>query len=188
MINYILNYLYYKCLPQKVTCFKDFKIESVKRQDIEQIRLWRNNQISFLRQKREITKDEQINYFKKVIFSKYKLNQPSEILLSFKKKNILVGYGGLVHINWSKLSAESSFLLNHEIDVSSSKYKYYIESYFKLIFKIAFKFLHIKKITSETFIDRKKHIDHLENIGFVRQKSNNIGSVFHIYNNYDYFK
>lgn len=100
-------------------------------EDWEPIRQWRNAQMDILRQDHEITPEEQCAYARKYYDEclSYKPPQklysffvsgPSEIRpgLPTHKEAVedmepkLIGYGGLVHINWDTLSAEVSFLMN----------------------------------------------------------------------------
>ena len=77
---------------------------------------WRNEQIDYLRQTNHLTKQDQDNYFNKIIFKQFNHQKPSQILFSFYNKNKLIGYGGLVHINWAHKNAEISFLLKTELN------------------------------------------------------------------------
>jgi len=155
-------------------------LKTVQPEDIEKIRIWRNAQIDFLRQKSHITKVDQIEYFEKNIWPELDILNPNNILLSFTLKNKMIGYGGLVHISWEFLKAESSFILNNKIDHNSEKYKIYINKFFILLKKFAFEDLKLLKISSETFKHRKRHIQLLENIGFKRLfKTKESNSIFH---------
>ena len=101
----------YKFLKKRIFS-NNFSIENIKKNEIEQIRIWRNDSIKFLRQNRKISKKEQILYFKKNIYEQTLSKRPKQILFAFKKDNILIGYGGLVHISWENKNAELSLLLD----------------------------------------------------------------------------
>ena len=93
-------------------------LKPISKNDIEQIRIWRNDQISFLRQSNTISVNEQINYFNDIIYPNFFLNKPKMILFSFFDQNSknLLGYGGFVHIDWknktSEVPSSPSFVLS----------------------------------------------------------------------------
>ena len=87
-------------------------LKPISKNDIEKIRIWRNDQVSFLRQSNIITYDEQLSYFNEIVYPNFGLDQPKMILLSFfdKISEDLIGYGGFVHIDWKNKTSEVSFL------------------------------------------------------------------------------
>ena len=178
------NY-HYCCLPQIVYELNEYKLEAVKPKHIEKIRLWRNEQMEVLRQEKTITKEEQIQYYKNQIWSELKIENPKQILFSFMKNKELIGYGGLVHIDWRSKSAESSFLLDKSTLTKSKDYKRLFKIFFFLLKKIAFEDLKLLKISSETYSNRHNHIKLLEEAGYKKMnKQNRKNSVLHkdIYN------
>jgi len=122
----------YKILENQKFKFEDFEITPIRFEHRYQIMDWRNEQINFLRQKNKLTKQDQDNYFKKIIFKQFQLQKPTQILFSFFYQNKLIGYGGLVHINWIHKNAEISFLLKPEL----SKKNTYHESFKIFLFLI----------------------------------------------------
>ena len=60
----------------------DYELESVQPEHIEKIRQWRNEQMDVLRQSKPISKEQQIQYYEKHIWSELKSSQPKNILLS----------------------------------------------------------------------------------------------------------
>ena len=72
---------------------------------------WRNEQIDALRQRDPLTEESQREYFENVVKVEFPKSQPNFILLRFTYQKKLIGYGGLVHINWQDKRAEVSFLL-----------------------------------------------------------------------------
>ena len=60
----------------------NIQLEAVDKTQIEQIRVWRNKQISVLRQDTLISKEEQIEYFERFVFPEYSSKEPKQILLS----------------------------------------------------------------------------------------------------------
>jgi RimJ/RimL family protein N-acetyltransferase len=81
---------------------------------------WRNEQIDILRQKELLSKEKQNNYFNSVVSKLFEQDQPSQILFSFMRNNVCIGYGGLVHINWIDRNAEISFILDTELSSEKS--------------------------------------------------------------------
>lgn len=143
----------------------------VQKSDIESIRIWRNRQTRFLRQNGEISSANQIKYFDEVVFPEYQNPNPKLILFAISHKNILVGYGGLVHLDWNNLRGEISFLLNPEISEQavSSEYKTILLNFLSILFSISFKELELHKITTETYDFREEHIAFLEEAGMKRE-------------------
>ena len=107
-----------------------YSVQPIKLADIEHIRVWRNEQMSVLRQKTMITQEEQRNYFEKKVFPEYEKEQPFQIIYSFLMNDELIGYGGLVHISWHDLRVEMSFLVHpkraNNLDVYRNDFKNFI--------------------------------------------------------------
>ena len=174
-----MNYIY-SCLKSEYINNGLFKLQTVQKIHIEKIREWRNSQIDLLRQKEYVSKIDQMKYFNNNVWSELDSKTPNNILLAFTLNDKLIGYGGLVHISWKYLKAESSFILNNNIDHHSEKYKLYINNFFIMLKILAFNDFKFLKITSETFNHRKKHIKLLEEIGFkIILKPVYSNSIFH---------
>jgi len=156
----------YACLNKNKYCNEHFSLEAIQDTHIEYIRKWRNKKINILRQNKKISKKQQTDYFINNIWNDMNNKFPSNILLSFKINNKLLGYGGLVNISWHNRRSEVSLLIKSEVDESSEKYRQYLNNFFLILKKIAFDELKFKKLTSETFIFRKNHIKILESNGF----------------------
>ena len=56
--------------------------------------------MDILRQSNPISKDDQIQYYEKNIWSEQNSDSLDNILLSLEYDNQLIGYGGLVNISW----------------------------------------------------------------------------------------
>jgi len=80
--------------------------------------------------------------------------------------NLCVGYGGLVHINWDSKIAEVSFIVDTIRSKNENIYEKDFSIFLKLIKMVSFEELNFKKIFTETYDIRKKHIEILENSGF----------------------
>lgn len=147
----------------------DYHIESVQRSDAEEIRKWRNEQISALRQGKPITKEEQSAYFGELIRLDFPMSQPEKILVRFLYKDYLIGYGGIVHIDWHNLRGEVSFLLETSRTVHHAKYKDELFTFFELIKVVAFEALKLNKLTCEAYAHRQYHVEAIELAGFTRE-------------------
>lgn len=144
----------YKILSKNSFFFKDYRIIPIRDKDKYLIMEWRNNQIYHLRQKKPLLKDDQDNYFKLIIAPLFDQREPNQILFSFLKKNELIGYGGLVHLNWDKKEAEISFLIDTKLQDQYFEKLWYI--FLNLIEEVAFDNLELNKIYTYSFDLRPK--------------------------------
>ncbi len=101
------NYFLFK---QSEIVFERWKLVPIRDQDKYSIMNWRNEQIEVLRQKSPLTKEGQERYFQTVVDALFKVETPDQLLFSFLEDDVLVGYGGLVHIDWASRNGEISFL------------------------------------------------------------------------------
>lgn len=156
----------YSCLIKSSLIENNFEIKPISIEDIELIRLWRNQQMDVLRQKKEISKSEQINYYEKNIVTLFDKEKPSQLVFSYFKDNILVGYGGLVHLSWDDKRAEMSFLLNPIYIKYDNIYKEYFSQFISFMKQINFDQLCFRKLFTETYEHRNFHINILVDSGF----------------------
>lgn len=157
----------YKCLNFKKMSLEEYSICTIQRNDIENIRLWRNNQINVLRQKGEITQEEQIDYFERNIWPILLENEPKQILLSYFHKNKLIGYGGFVHISWEDKRAELSFVVDDKRASNRNIYKQDFEFFLELMKCTAFEMIKLNRLFTETYSTRQFHIGIIESSGFI---------------------
>jgi RimJ/RimL family protein N-acetyltransferase len=101
---------HYKPLKNNISSFGDYSLVPLRDEDKYDILDWRNTQIDILRQDKLLTKDVQENYFKTVISKLFEVDKPVQLLWSFLHNDKLIGYGGLVHIDWLNKTGEISFL------------------------------------------------------------------------------
>ena len=73
---------------------------------------WRNEQIYHLRQSELLTEESQERYFQDIVSKLFNQKEPDQLLFSFLKNDKIIGYGGLVHINWTDRNAEISFIMD----------------------------------------------------------------------------
>ena len=167
---------------------KNKKFTWLTNQDIEKIRIWRNQQLYILRQNKKINSKNQKKYFKNFFRTNCKSKKPLNILFAIKEKNQLIGYGGLVHISWENKRAEISFLTKTSINESKIQYEKHMKDFFKFVINLSFTYLKLKKIYTETFTFRNLHIKIIEKLGFKKEgllkqqyikKNKKISSVLH---------
>ena len=100
----------YTILKSKKMSSSHLELVPIREEDIEKIRIWRNQQRKILRQNNTISKKDQEKYFEESIRPTFQQKNPEMLLFSIILKGKCIGYGGLVHINWAAKRAEISFL------------------------------------------------------------------------------
>ena len=93
-------------------------------------------------------------------------SHPKQILFSYYFKNLMIGYGGLVNINWHHKRAEVSFLLNPERVIDVDCYSVDFSSFLGLIKLMSFEYLKLNRLFTETYEFRVDHISILESNNF----------------------
>jgi RimJ/RimL family protein N-acetyltransferase len=159
----------YRAMPRKVLTEGAFRASAVTPEHIEAIRLWRNAQLAVLRQSEPISTDQQIAYFRKRVWPGKTMAAPSEILLALHHEETLIGYGGLVHIAWHDSRAELSFLLDPAVPRSAAEYNQAFLAWIRLMQRMAFCDLGLRRLTTETYSTRLHHLPVLEMSGFRRE-------------------
>ena len=165
----------YSCLKINEFTFDDYTLVPLRLEDAESIRQWRNQQINILRQPHPITKQDQENYFERVVKPLSQQKQPNQLLFSLLYEGTCIGYGGLVHISWQNLRAEVSFLMSLDTLRSQCKksltnnelYRITFTAHLQALKKLAFEELGFHRIFTETFDIRPLHISILEDNNFV---------------------
>lgn len=145
----------YKVLNNQNIVEGDYSIVPIRYEDRFDIMDWRNEQIYHLRQEKPLTIENQENYFNSIISQLFDQEKPNQILFSFLEKDICIGYGGLVHINWIDKNAEISFIMNTKLE--ESKFALIWLNYLKLIEQMAFDELKLHKIYTYAF-DLRPHL------------------------------
>ena len=158
----------YKILAGKHLSKGSYSIESIRLEDALPVMKWRNAQLHALRQKEPLTETSQRVYFETVVNPQLSLPRPGQILVRFAYEKKLIGYGGLVHIDWNHRRAEVSFLLETERADNSDQYETDFTNFLALLKELSFTHLNFHKITTESFSHRKKHVEIIENCGFKR--------------------
>lgn len=160
----------YRCLKQQHFHDGDRSIVPLRHQDIQQIKDWRNAQITVLRQSTPLTTSAQETYYRDVVTKSFHDAHPDIILFSYLLQGECIGYGGLVWIDWSLNEAEVSFLLETERANNTSTYKSDFTHFLQLLKQAAFKDIGFKRIYTETYEIRPLHIAILESQGFILEE------------------
>lgn len=157
----------YKSLNKQSFEQGDYKIVPIRYEDRFDILKWRNEQIFHLRQSKPLTKEDQEAYFSTVVSKLFEQDLPGQILFSYLKDDVCIGYGGLVHINWIDKNAEISFIINTAFEKES--FELHWSKYLGLIEELAFEELKLHKIFTYAFDLRPRLYDALESSGFNRE-------------------
>lgn len=154
----------YKCLKQQIVTSGEYSLVPIRHEDRYDIMKWRNEQIYHLRQSELLTRNKQDAYFNTTIAPLFNKEKPMQILFSFLYRGDLVGYGGLVHINYVDRNAEISFVI--KTDLQEKFFEKFWTEYLNLIKQPAFKELKLRKIYTYAFDVRERLYPALENAGF----------------------
>jgi len=157
----------YKILNKQTYSTGKYSLVPIRFEDRFDIMKWRNEQMYHLRQNKLLTINEQESYFKNTVSLLFSQLQPNQILFSFLRNDVLIGYGGLVHINWLDNNLEMSFLVDTKILNDSYDYKDCFSAYISLIKYVSFNELKFNKLYTETYDLRDEHIKVLESNNFV---------------------
>lgn len=159
----------YSCLLQQKFFCDNYSLTVIQDDHIEAIRVWRNAQINILRQSSIIEKAQQSLYYEKYVWPDMLESSPKQILMAFLQNEVLIGYGGLVNIDWPNKRSEISFLLAPERNASHEGYAKDFLVYLTLVKNLAFQDLKLHRLYTETFDVRPHHIKLLEDFGFSRE-------------------
>src|SRR5690349_3615317 len=100
----------YKVIPKERFDHNRWSALPIRDEDKYAIMTWRNEQIDILRQEEPLTRERQERYFANIVDPLFDSDQPDQLLFSVFFDNVLIGYGGLVHINWKSRNGEISFI------------------------------------------------------------------------------
>jgi hypothetical protein len=171
-------------IKKKYACLEKYSYDDgiyqfipIRINDIEFIRQWRNDQINVLRQQNPISRKDQQQYFEKKIFPMLNQTKPKQILFSILENLNLIGYGGLVNIDWDKKISEISFLIDTDRSKNSLLYKSDFSVFLNLLKKIVCNELKFYKLFTETYDIRPIHINILEKNKFKLLKKQNSGKL-----------
>jgi RimJ/RimL family protein N-acetyltransferase len=159
----------YKCLSSQEFSAGNYKLVPIRDKDKYVIMQWRNEQIDILRQKQLLTKEQQKLYFRNTVDKLFEQKQPNQLLFSFLENDILVGYGGLVHIDWESRNAEISFLTETKRSLNKGQFIKDWENYLRIIKKTVDLHLSFKKIYTYAYNLRPNLYKALIKSGFVEE-------------------
>lgn len=158
----------YRVLSAEEYKFEKLSIQTIDNSHIQQIRVWRNQQIDILRQNQIIAEEHQEQYFNTHIFPIFESNTPVQVLFNCYYDDKFIGYGGIVHISYEDKIGEISFLLDPQIPADHF-YEFVFILFLELMDKIAFHELGLNKLFTETFSTRMEHVPMLEKAGYLRE-------------------
>ena len=158
----------FSILSDKSFSHGGYSISTIEMSDAIPVMHWRNEQLDALRQKHPLTEESQSEYFENVVKREFPKTQPDFILLRFTYQKKLIGYGGLVHINWHDKRAEVSFLLETTRAKNIGQYLMELKIFLGLIKSVAFIEFELNKITTESYSHRSHHVKAIEECGFNR--------------------
>lgn len=144
-----------------------YSIVPIRRDDRYDIMSWRNEQQYHLRQNEPLTKEGQDKYFDSVIADLFKVDKPSQILFSYLCNGKCIGYGGLVHINWTDRNAEVSFII--ETKLEEKEFSWHWSIFLDLIQEVAFEEVYMHKLFIYAFDLRPHLYDAIERKGFKKE-------------------
>ncbi|MCX6327718.1 MAG: GNAT family N-acetyltransferase [Bacteroidia bacterium] len=159
--------MYAHLLKNSSFSFQDYSIVPLREQDILRIKDWRNAQLDVLRQKRELTNEDQVQYYDNTIKQTFIHPTPSQMLFSFLQSYDCIGYGGITNIDWESKRTELSFLLDTVRANTPTIYVKEFSIFITLIKQLIFDDLQFNRVFTETYDIRPLHISILENNGFV---------------------
>jgi RimJ/RimL family protein N-acetyltransferase len=146
-----------------------YRLVPIRLSDQEAIRQWRNEQLDILRQAAPLTVEAQERYFREVVTHLFTAEQPGQLLFSLLKDEELIGYGGLVHIDWLAQRAEISFLLETGRNAHIPTFQADFAAYLHLLRQVAFEDLALQKINTEAYDVRPYLTQVLEAEGFTEE-------------------
>lgn len=155
----------YRALGKQHFSIGEYSLVPIRFEDRLDIMKWRNEQLYHLRQSEPLTQEKQDWYFENVVAKLFDQEQPSQILFSFLKEGVCIGYGGLVHINWVDKHAEISFIMNTQLEPSSFEQNWSV--YLAMIEQVAFEVLNFHKVFVYAFDLRPNLYEALENNGYM---------------------
>ena len=156
----------YTFLSKEIYLYGNYKLIPIRQEDRHAIMLWRNEQLDILRQKEPLTPQQQDKYFETVVKGTFAEENPKQILFSVLWNELLIGYGGLVHINWVEKTSEISFLTETTRALDIILFDNDWTNYLKLLKQIAFGELSFKEIFTYAYDVRPYLYPILERLGF----------------------
>jgi RimJ/RimL family protein N-acetyltransferase len=158
---------FYSVLKSNIFSEGAYTIVPIRDQDKYDIMRWRNEQIYHLRQSKPLSQKDQDYYFNEVIAPLFTKEKPDQILFSLLERNVCIGYGGLVHINWNDLNAEISFVMNTQFE--DKMFEELWKSFLILLENVAFTDIGLHKIYTYAYDLRPRLFKTLEESGYTKE-------------------
>lgn len=155
----------YACVDLDGLILGEYGLRPIAWADRIPIRQWRNERLEILRQAQPLSEEDQDRYFGTVVAPQMTQGQPPQVLLAFLHDDRLIGYGGLVHIDWVGSSAEVSFITEPDRQ-SPAQFGADLSAFFGLIRTVAGR-LGMTRLTTEVYAFRTDYIAEAERSGFV---------------------
>lgn len=147
----------YKMLGDNIFQLGEYSLVPIRKEDMYQIMHWRNEQIEILRQKEPLTREMQDIYFENVVSKLFEEKNPGQLLFSFLVNDVLIGYGGLVHIDWESKHAEISFITDTNRSQDHSQFDKDWTAYLSILKNMVKKHLKFNKIYTYAY-DIRPHL------------------------------
>ena len=159
----------YLCLPQNTFRNGNYSLLPIRDEDKYVILQWRNEQIAILRQKKPLTKEMQEQYFATTIANLFTQEKPGQLLFSFLENDVLIGYGGLVHIDWESRNAEVSFITETKRNINKQQFINDLCNYLQILKPLAKEHLGFTKIYTYAYDIRPDLYAALLKSGFIEE-------------------
>lgn len=149
--------------------FHDRFFSNIKREHLSKLKDRRNSQMNILRQDKLLTDADQEKWFKLIN------NDNSQVIfiiseLNCKNSNKLIGYCGIVNIDYENSKGEISFLVDSERINNLPLYREDFLSALYVLCCYGFENISLSTLYTETYLFRKHHIEILEEFGFKQGK------------------
>jgi len=139
----------------------------LRREDIQALRVFRNEQIDVLRQAEPISPEQQERWFDDQVIPSQSDPRPSQVLVSIlDAEDRFIGYGGLTNVRWDHRRAEVSFLVDPARAADQDVYSRDMGAFLEFLTDMAFGLLGLNRLFSETYAFRDLTISLLERAGF----------------------
>lgn len=159
----------YKILGENTFQLDEYSLVPIRKEDMLPIMHWRNEQIDILRQKEPLTPEMQDVYYTNVVSTLFEEQYPGQLLFSFLENSVLIGYGGLVHIDWESKNAEISFITATSRNRDHSQFTKDWTTYLSILIRIVKEQLMFKKIYTYAYDIRPHLYPILISAGFVEE-------------------
>ncbi len=156
----------YTILDKQEYATGPYKMVPIRDKDKYDILHMRNEQIYHLRQAKPLTITEQELYFATVVADLFKAQKPGQLLFSYLHNDTILGYGGLVHINWLDKHAEISFIIETKLE---NDFALHWTNFLNMLKELAFGRLGFHKVFTYAFNLRPHLYEVLEENGFLEE-------------------